>query len=206
MTYPTWPYSEDTPEEMRRYLDTYYDSFAGADPRRTSASDGITGKLDLNANLMQPLTLDQSADLAVSEYRKNYRAKHGVEPFQQEFSREKYYADGGSAFFPATSKASATATALSGASGGDQNTALERPVSNGALPTVAQLGSSPSRSETATQSSAPKWDWGPIGFVKHYYFGKGKPVNLSEIGLATQYEQSASVQQETEKFMNEVLA
>lgn len=101
MSYLSWLYPEDASEEMRRFRDSYYRSFAGNDPGATAPKDDVIGNLDLNANLMQPLmkmSLDQSAEAAANEYRKKYFAEYRSEPFQQEFSWQKYYADGGSAY------------------------------------------------------------------------------------------------------------
>ncbi|WP_299946002.1 hypothetical protein [uncultured Microbulbifer sp.] len=48
--------------------------------------------------------------------------------------------------------------------------------------------------------------WGTSDFVKYYFFGKGKPVTLTDIGLAGDFEGSPSVKALTEGFISDVLS
>ncbi|WNO11239.1 SpvB/TcaC N-terminal domain-containing protein [Teredinibacter sp. KSP-S5-2] len=50
-----------------------------------------------------------------------------------------------------------------------------------------------------------KGDWTTKDFLKHYLFGGGKAVNLSDVGLGDDFENSESVKNATEKFMEGVL-
>jgi len=45
----------------------------------------------------------------------------------------------------------------------------------------------------------------PPDFVKHYYFGEGRPVGLGEVGLGADFEMAPSVKGATEKFMSDVM-
>lgn len=45
--------------------------------------------------------------------------------------------------------------------------------------------------------------WGNSDFVHHYYLGKGKPVNLTDVGLGAVFEHSSSVINATTAFEGE---
>lgn len=53
--------------------------------------------------------------------------------------------------------------------------------------------------------TAVKKKWSTKDFVKHYFFGGGKGVTLSNVGLASDFENSPSVKALTEGFISDTL-